>query len=96
MARRRFLVTYDVAEDRRRDQIFRILGDNGEHLQFSVFLCELNDRELISMKAALGEVLHQAQDQVLVIDLGLAEHEASTRIETLGRAFAVEERVVVV
>lgn len=96
MARRRYIVTYDVADDKRRDRVFRVLGDNGEHLQYSVFLCELNERELVGLKAAVVEVLHARDDQVLIVDLGLAEHDADARIESLGRAFTVAERVIVV
>lgn len=96
MARRRYLVTYDVADDKRRDRVFRVLGDNGEHLQFSVFMCELNERELVAMKAAVNEVLHEREDQVLLVDLGLAEQDVEARVESMGRAFVVAERVVVV
>ena len=96
MARRRYVVTYDVADDKRRDRVFRVLGDNGEHLQYSVFMCELNDRELVALRASLSSLLHQREDQVLVIDLGLAEHEAETKVESIGRAFSAPTRVVVV
>lgn len=96
MARRRYIVSYDVADDKRRDRVFRLLHDNGEHMQYSVFLCELNDREFVAMKANLTLVLHHKDDQVLLIDLGLAEAEASTRIDYIGRPFVAPVRVVVV
>lgn len=96
MARRRYVVTYDVGEDRRRDRVFQILLNHGDHLQFSVFLCDLTERELIGMKGELRKALHEKEDQVLVIDLGPAETDSMMRIESLGRVFSVAKRVVVV
>jgi CRISPR-associated endonuclease Cas2 len=46
-SRSRYLVTYDVADDKRRDRVHRTLLDFGDALQFSVFLCDLNERERI-------------------------------------------------
>jgi CRISPR-associated protein Cas2 len=48
MERRRYLVTYDISDDKRRDQVFQTLRDNGDHAQYSVFFCELTPRELVS------------------------------------------------
>ncbi len=96
MERRRYLVTYDVADDKRRNRVFKTLRDNGEHVQFSVFMCELNPRELIAMKSALTGIVHHKEDQVMLVDLGLAEKEETLPIESIGRAFAPPDRVVVV
>lgn len=96
MARRRYLVAYDVADDKRRNKVFRVLADNGDHLQFSIFLCELNDREFIAMKAAATEVLHMREDQLLIVDVGLAEADQDERIESIGRAWQRPERILVV
>ena len=66
------------------------------HVQFSVFLCEINERELIALKEALTGILNHREDQVLVIRLGPADADISTRIECLGQAFQPPARVVVV
>ncbi len=42
--RRRYLITYDISDDKRRARVFKSLRNRGDHLQFSVFLCELNPR----------------------------------------------------
>ena len=51
--RRRLLVTYDVAHDRRRDKVHRTLLDFGDWVQFSVFVCELDERERIRLRGRL-------------------------------------------
>jgi CRISPR-associated protein Cas2 len=70
MARRRYLFTYDIADDKRRNQVFRTLRDNGDHAQYSVFFCELNRREYAQLEALLRPLVHHAEDQILVLDLG--------------------------
>lgn len=72
--RRIFLCTYDVAStpggDKRRDKLFNLLMDHGEHVQFSVFLCSLTTAEVKRLGGAAADILHHEQDQLLVIDLG--------------------------
>jgi CRISPR-associated protein Cas2 len=52
MNRKRFLVTYDVSDDKRRTQIFKTLYAYGDHAQYSVFFCELSAREYVRENAA--------------------------------------------
>lgn len=96
MSRRRYLVSYDVADDRRRSRVFRVLEDHGDHLQFSVFLCELTERERVGLRQAVEEAIHHREDQVLVVDLGPADNDAGDRILSLGRTFEAPVRVLVV
>jgi CRISPR-associated protein Cas2 len=69
-SRRLYLFSYDIADDKRRNQVFRALRDNGDHAQFSVFFCELNRRELAELESRLVEAIDQRKDQVMILDLG--------------------------
>jgi CRISPR-associated endonuclease Cas2 len=40
--RNTYLVCYDITDDKRRDRVFKVCKNHGEHLQFSVFECDLN------------------------------------------------------
>jgi CRISPR-associated protein Cas2 len=95
MARRRFLVTYDVADDKRRNRVARTLDNHGDRLQFSVYRCELNPRELVQLRALLHRILHHGEDQVLLVDLGSADatHEP---IDALGRPYQPQVRARIV
>jgi CRISPR-associated protein Cas2 len=95
-ARRRYLVTYDVAHDRRRDRTHRILLDFGDWVQFSVFLCELDERERVRLRGRLDEVIDHRADQILSLDLGPADRDLDLVVSSLGRDFATPARVVVV
>lgn len=96
MSRRRYLVTYDVADDKRRAELFELCRQHGDHTQYSVFLAELNSRELVAFQAAADAIIHHQADQVLIADLGPALLDAGRIIASLGRAYSPPVRVIVV
>ncbi|MBA3707734.1 MAG: CRISPR-associated endonuclease Cas2 [Planctomycetes bacterium] len=96
MSRRRYLVTYDIADDKRRTVTFNTLKDFGEHLQYSVFLCDLNDRERIRLRGLLGEAVNHREDQILIVDLGQAEADIVNIIGSIGKDFTMISRTMVV
>lgn len=96
MARNRLLVTYDVCDDSRRTSVYQVMRDFGDHVQFSVFLCDLNARELLALKRRLREHIHGTEDQVLFVDMGPAEGGAEARLAYLGRSLGPPTRVRVV
>lgn len=68
--RNRYLLTYDVRDPRRLRRVHLVARDFGYPLQYSVFVCDLDGSELISMKARLLEEMHQGIDSISVFDLG--------------------------
>ena len=96
MARRRYLVTYDVSDDKRRTGIFHALRDRGDHAQYSVFFCELNPTELAFLRIELRKHLHEREDQILILDLGNADNPLESGMECLGKGYEPPGRVLVV
>lgn len=94
--RNRYIVTYDITDDRRRAAVYKCLRGFGDHLQYSVFRCDLIDRRRVELIAALYELIDHATDQVLVIDLGPVDGRASICVSSIGRAYANPERTVVI
>ncbi|MCP9440829.1 MAG: CRISPR-associated endonuclease Cas2 [Nitrospira sp.] len=90
--RRCYLVAYDIADPKRLRRVFKTMKGYGVHLQLSVFQCDLPEIDLVRMKAALTEIIHHKEDQVLIIDLGPTESHPIKRFEALGMALDVEER----
>jgi CRISPR-associated protein Cas2 len=90
--RRCYLVAYDIADPKRLRRVFKTMKGYGAHVQLSVFQCDLPEMDLIRMKAALTEIIHHKEDQVLIIDLGPTDSHPIKRFEALGMAIAVEER----
>ena len=97
--RRRYLLTYDVADDKRRTTLFEALKDVGEHLQFSVFLAELSRVELETLRGFVRSVIHHDADQLLIVDLGPADARRGglpDDIEAIGKTYDPRPRVLVV
>lgn len=91
-----YLVTYDVADPKRLTATFKAMKGFGDHLQLSVFRCELTARQWVEMKQALLGVIHCDEDQVLIVDLGPADGRGSAAVSSLGRPFTRANRRAVV
>ena len=94
--RRHYLITYDISDDKRRNKVFKMLMGAGDHIQYSVFFCDLNDAELASLRARLRPLLHTQEDQLLIVDLGPATDPLVEDIQALGRAYDPPVRTLVV
>jgi CRISPR-associated protein Cas2 len=92
----RYIVTYDITDDVRRTAIFKALRGHGDHLQYSVFRCDLSDTERTMMVAELFPLLDPREDQILVIDIGPVDGRAATCVTSLGRRYIAPERSVVI
>jgi CRISPR-associated protein Cas2 len=90
--RQAYIVSYDVCDPKRLRRVFRIMRGYGDHLQLSVFRCELNDRDLVELRVKLADVIHHERDQVLFVDIGPAEGRGLAAIRSLGRAYKPPER----
>lgn len=86
--RHSFIVTYDICEPKRLRYVFRTLRDWGNHLQYSVFECQLTRTELLQLKGELKEIIHHDEDQVLFIDLGPSDGRGDRVIEAMGQAYS--------
>ena len=96
MGRRHFLITYDIADDKRRTRVFNTLQDHGEHVQYSVFFCQLTATERIALESAITGCINATEDQVLFVDLGKSDHELSLRVEAVGRCYDAPLRSMIV
>ena len=94
--RRVCLVSYDISDPRRWRQVYRTMRGFGEHLQLSVFSCDLTPAQRMTMIAALEKAIDRDDDQVLLIDLGPSQAQPIHQIEALGRPLAVRDRGPVV
>ena len=79
-----YLVCYDVANDKRLRRTFKTCRNFGDHLQFSVFECDLSPAEKIELETELSQVIKQDEDQVLFISLGPAEGRGDRVITAMG------------
>lgn len=85
--RRIYLITYDICEAKRLRRVFKCLRNWGDHVQYSVFECQLSPTELLQCKAQLADMIKHGEDQVLVIDLGPVQSRSDDLIQTIGRPY---------
>jgi len=91
-----YLVAYDISNDKRLRRVYKAMRGYGDHLQFSVFRCELADRERAEMAAELSQLIDHDEDQVLVIDIGPADGRAGLVFEAIGKPYVAPERHAII
>lgn len=85
----RYVVTYDIADDRRREDVSTLLSGYGPRVQFSVFECDLHTRrEGATLQAKLRELIDPVEDQVRLYPL---DERAARQVLVVG-ARVIEER----
>jgi CRISPR-associated protein Cas2 len=70
MARRRFLIAYDIADPKRLRRICKIMEGYGDRMQYSVFISDLNPSELLHTRTEVEEQMLMTEDSVMIVDLG--------------------------
>lgn len=70
VGRRRYLVAYDIRDERRLRVVHKTVKAYGWAMQYSVFICDLDAIELLDLKRDLADVIHHTQDSIAFIDLG--------------------------
>jgi CRISPR-associated protein Cas2 len=85
----RYLITYDIADDRRREDVATLLSGYGPRVQLSVFECDLrSSREAVGLRAKLHRMIDPIEDQIRLYPL---DERAIRGIVVLG-ARVIEER----
>lgn len=82
--RNTYLVCYDICDERRLRRVFRICRNYGNHLQYSIFECDLSPSEKLQLERELSEVIQHDEDQVLFVDLGPVEQRGERVITAIG------------
>lgn len=82
-----YLVTYDIADDRRWRRVFKIMNGYGEWLQLSVFQCRMSDRRRAELIHLLDGAIHHGEDHILIMDIGPADR-VMPRVTSLGKDFS--------
>ena len=82
-----YLVCYDISDDKRLRQVFKLMRGFGDHLQFSVFECQLTASDLVRCREALRKIIHHDEDQVLFVNLGPSEGGGDRVITALGKPY---------
>jgi CRISPR-associated protein Cas2 len=92
-----YLVCYDICDDKRLRRVFKTMRGFGDHLQYSVFECQLTSMDLVRLRAELARIIHHDEDQVLFVNLGPADGRGDRVITALGKPYtAIDAPCIVV
>ena len=79
----RFVLAYDVPDDRRRAKLARLLEGFGDRVQYSVFELILRERELAELRRRIAALIDPDEDSVR---LYFVCSSCFRKIEDLGRS----------
>ena len=88
IVRNTFLVTYDICQDKRLAKVHKTMRGFGDHLQYSVFECQLTRADLARCRHLLSTIIDHREDQVLFVDLGPTEGRGDRVITALGKPYS--------
>ncbi len=95
--RQSYLICYDIADEKRLRKVFQTMRNYGDHLQFSVFECQLTQTDLVRCRHDLTQIIHRDEDQVLFIHLGPADGRGDRVITALGLPYiAVDAPCIII
>jgi CRISPR-associated protein Cas2 len=86
--RHSYIVCYDIANENRLRLVFKTMREFGDHLQFSVFECQLTPADLVRLRGKLSGIIHHTEDQVLLVHLGPSESRGDRVITALGKPYS--------
>lgn len=84
--RHRFLVAYDIRDDKRLRQVHKTVKGYGWAMQYSVFICDLDVVELTELRTELGGIIHHSSDSIAIIDLGPPEERGGRCFIFMGKS----------
>jgi CRISPR-associated protein Cas2 len=93
---RRYLVAYDIADDRRRTQVAHVLASYGDRVQFSVFVIDSRPAKLVRLRSRLAGMIDPDSDSVLLCDLGPLLADPAARFDVLGRRRPITQAEVLI
>ncbi len=85
MARQLVLISYDIADPKRLNKVFKACQRYGDALQYSVFCGTLSDSRRAEAVAELDGLINHDEDRILILSLGPDNERTRKRFLWLGR-----------
>jgi CRISPR-associated protein Cas2 len=89
-----YVISYDITDTKRRNKIFKVLKNYGEHKQYSVFECDISKKRFDALYRELLDLMDDEEegniriyhlcrictDSIMVIGIGDASREDDSNI----------------
>ncbi len=88
VSRQRYVIAYDVVNDKRRNRVARLLEGHGERVQYSVFECQLTAKQFNDLWKELSRLVKLEEDSLRAYRLCPT---CAGWLKTAGQAVRVED-----
>ncbi len=65
----KYLVCYDIADDKRLHRVYKFTKQYGIHLQYSVFICSFTEKQLKNYVETLANIIDPKADDIRIYPL---------------------------
>jgi len=79
-----YIVSYDISDQKRLYKVHKTMKGFGEPIHYSVFRCNLSDKDKIELIAILSEIIKHDEDRIMIIDIGFLDGYVDRRIDLIG------------
>lgn len=76
-----WIICYDITDDKRRRKVVKVMESYGIRAQYSVFECDITDRQQMTLQGQLDKIIEPEEDDVRFYPLNEADIK---RVRTLG------------
>ncbi len=76
------VVAYDIKDDRRRNRVLKEMKGWGVRVQYSVFECDLNEKQIERMVRRLRRIIKEEEDSIRVY---LIREKERVKIRIIGQ-----------
>ena len=91
------MICYDVCDPIRLRKLYKIMKGFGISWQYSVFFCNLKDKDYVVMYEKIKATVNNAKDRVILVDLGADQKNLMKNIVVIGTPLGFEpEQILVV
>ncbi|MEW6380258.1 MAG: CRISPR-associated endonuclease Cas2 [bacterium] len=82
------VVSYDIVDDQKRARVARVLKDYGARVQYSVFECKINEKQIIDLKNRLTKAINLKEDSIRIYSVC---QECTKKITLIGESTTIQE-----
>lgn len=76
-----YLIAYDLSNNKRRTKLHKALSGYGQWTQYSFFECFLTDKQLVSLRARIDQIIKVNEDNVRIYPVCAS---CQKKVETIG------------
>ncbi len=93
------LATYDISDSKRLRRMFQLLRGYGDHVQYSIFLCQLTPKDEVVLSEKIKDIVHHREDQVILIKLGKVDGKGTClpdQWQVIGNKLSIADNSVMI